>query len=592
MLRKAKDAVAFDTETTGLHRHQGHRIFGYSTCDEYGESDWRRIDGADGSDPQKAKLRLRQFWQDRSIAKVGHNMKFDLGMVEAELGSELITGHEIHDTMIQAHVIQNDLADRKLKRLAWELAGFEREDESAVKAFVKEGGDYSMVAPEIMARYATRDAERTMLLHLFFWPKIRANSRWRESYNEEVRLIPVTLAMENRGLLLDVTRTKTMRDNLLEDAEYCLDEIERICGDRINPNSPSQLQWLLFKYADLPILKHTVKSGQPQTDKNVLASLRERYPENRLLDLVLQYRSWAKGASTFQRYLNLRDTDGVIHPSIHTCAARTGRESCSNPNLQNVQKDAALLNPYPVPERSVFRPRPGYVWFLVDYSGIELRLLVHYSHEQELVDCINKGEDPHVLAAELFYGKEWRAASRKRRNILRSASKNANFAIPYGANGTKIAATLGKKASDGNRLLAWYRDRWPRLAFLNRDIAQTVREQGYVETTFGRRLYVSQDKAYVGTNYLIQGTAAEVLKRAQNRTHDYCLKTTGGEAYPILPIHDEIIFEYPRKRLKDAPEFLRGLFNVMTDFNCFSVPLAVEAEMVTAYWNKKKEVKL
>jgi DNA polymerase-1 len=577
--------VAFDTETNGLYRYQGHRPFGYSICNEEGNSSWHRL-AKIGKDRGNLMSRLLE-----NRVCVGHNMKFDLGMVRAVNPNLDIHKLQFHDTMIQAHVLQNDFVDRKLKRLAWELAGVARDDEKEVKAFVKEGGDYSMVPDEVMEKYAACDAERTMLLHLFFWPKIQENKHWLDSYNQEIKLIPVTLDMEDRGVMLNVKKTKQMRDKLLDDAETCLDELEYIAGERLNPASPDQLQHLLFNIGELPILERTEKSKQPKTSKDVLESLKEKFPDNETLDLVMQYRSWKKGAATFQRYLNMMDSDGVIHPNINTCAARTGRESCSDPNLQNVQKDSALLNPYPVPERSVFRPRPGYVWVAVDYSGIELRLLVHYSRDEELIDCINVNGDPHALAAELFYGKEWRKADKDRKKLLRSASKNANFSIPYGANGPKVAAALGKKTSDGKRILKEYQSRWPGLAFFNRSAAHTVREKGYVETTFGRRLYVPRDKAYIGANYLIQGTAAEVLKRAQINAWNYCQTASGGEVYPLLPIHDEIIFEYPRKRLSDLRDFMEGLSAVMTDFPIFSVPMNVEAEIMTASWNKKKELK-
>jgi DNA polymerase-1 len=356
----------------------------------------------------------------------------------------------------------------------------------------------------------------------------------------------------------------------------------------------------------MPVLKST-NGGLPSVDKEVLQELMEEHPHP-VLDMVLRYRSWRRGSSILAGYVKEADEGDIIHPNIRTNGARTGRESCARPNLQNVEKTGVLLNPYPVPARKAFRPRPGYVNFHVDYAGIELRLLVHYSRDPKLIAEIKKpGGDPHLLAAKIFYPPMRRVELDRFRELpesiqrgirawdeksaefktLRGASKNCNFARPYGASWRKMCATLGLPEALGKARCARYEQEFPRLVNLSRDISQEVRATGGVETVFGRWLWVPKDKAYVGTNYLIQGTAAEILKRAQVRVHKMLEELTSGEMRLLLPIHDELIVECPAKRLGDAVEVWRKLREAMIDFPQFSVPLEVEVEIAYVDWSKK-----
>jgi DNA polymerase-1 len=322
----------------------------------------------------------------------------------------------------------------------------------------------------------------------------------------------------------------------------------------------------------------------------VLLELRKTNP-HKLLELTLQYKSWSHGISTLQSYLDVADEEGVIHPNIHTCQAITGRESCSNPNLQNVEKDVgALKNPYPVPARSVFRPRPGHVNFHLDYSGIEMRLLIHYSGDEELVRICREGGDVHIPWAEVFYGDRFRNAVGAERDKLRDATKGADFGIGYGASAQTTSTTLGVSLQEGVRILAECRKRFPKMIGLMRKITGMVLSNGFVKTAFGRPLHVPRSQAYIGTNYLIQGTAAEILKRGQIAAHHYLKEATGGEVSLLLPIHDELIIEFPRKQLTEAPHVLGKVCKLMTGFpGRFNVPLGVSVSVATADWANKKK---
>ena len=587
--RKPQD-ISYDTETTGLSRYHGKKIFGWSTCNVEGDIGVLRCDKGRRL---KNVPKLRKFWQDNSITKVMHNAKFDLGMTEDLLKCQLAETAPFHDTMIMSHLLQNDRMNHQLKHLAWVLAGITNNDEKEVKAIVKEGGDYSMVPEPVMDTYQRLDAERTQLLHMFFYPRIQANPKLLECYQNELELVATTLRMEERGVMLNVAKASQMREDLLDKKEDALDRLEAEVGLNINPNSSKQLQWLLFDKLGMPVLATSPKSGQPKTDKFVLAELAETYPDNVVLDCIMQYRSWSKGAEAMQGYLTLADMDAIIHPNIKQNGCTTGRESCSNPNLQNVQKDRGLFNPYPVPERKVFRPRPGFVHIHIDYSGIEMRLLIHYSHDENMIKEMNSArKDPHILAAELFYGTRWRKATKKQRKELRDATKNANFSIPYGSSWQKVCKILGLDPATGKRRFELYKETFPDLVGMNKRLAREGRENGFIVTEFGRQLQVPRNKGYVATNYIIQGTAAGILKRAQNRTWKYLKEATGGEVRPLLPIHDEIVFEYPRNRLQDLRDILPRVRELMIDFPQFSVPLDVSIEIATIDWSKKKEFKL
>lgn len=583
------DVVAYDTETTGLYRYQGHRMFAFSTCDSAGKTSVHRLDGSSVG-KVRGRRELERLWSRESVSVVMHNAKFDLTMTEAELGTGLVGRWKdrVHCTHKMSHILQNHHLTHSLEDLSWDLARYPRID-SEISKLAKQCGGYHKVPVGRMTRYQEVDAERGMLLYLFFWPMIAKNPKWLDCYLVERDLIWTTMQMEKRGVMLHRGRCQGVIDRLEREVDSIRDQVYAVIGRRFVITSDAEIRRVLFRDLGMPVLTRTEKSGQPSVDKSTLMSLRENHPHP-VLDLILKYRSYTKGRKMLQGYLELVDGNGIIHPNINTCQAITGRESCQNPNLQNVAKSDVLLNPFPVPARIAFRPRPGYVTLYVDYAGIELRLLVHYSQDGELVVCLVSGDgDCHSLAAETFYGGRFRDGSAAERKRLRSAAKNGSFAIAYGANPLKLSGTLGLPYAEGAAAFRRYVERWPKLAHLTKTISKQVYMDGYVETVFGRRLHVPKEKAYVGTNYLIQGTAAEILKRAQNRVEAY----NPPEVMLVLPIHDELVIEYPRNRLRDLGDYLRGLRRQMTEFpGKFSVPLDIEASISTSSWEKKTPVEI
>lgn len=588
--------VSYDVETTGLRRHE-HEIFSYSTF----SPDWDaaqvcRLDGP-SLNRSRNQFKLQQLWRNTSIAKTMHNMKFDIGftMKHLDLSTEDIQRHELHCTMLMSLIVRNDHPGHSLKRLSWDVCGYPQDDDKAVRTSVGAGENYSHVPEHLMNRYQVADAERAMLLYQFFHPMIQRNPKHAENYRWERDLVFTTIRMEDRGVMLNASRCNRKIQDLRNKLTPISDRIANLLGRRINPSSNDQIRHVLYNVLDMPVLKTTKKGNQPSVDKEVLKELHERYPKVEIFNLIQEYRSYVGGIGIFHGYLKRADSDGVLHPNIMPNGAQaTRRESCSDPNLQNVQKSQGLLNPYPVPAREVFRPRPGYVHIHVDFSGIEMRLLVHYAQEAELVEIIRTGGDVHKPAAEMFYGDRFTLAEPKDAKVLRSTAKNGHFALAYGSSGTALAKTLGVSSIMGVQAHRRYKERFPSVVGLMMKYIRQVKDCGYVETEFGTRLYISCEEAYKGINALIQGTAAEIMKRSQVCVDRYLKKATSDEVRCLLPIHDELIIEFPRKRLSSLSGVLRDIQKEMTTFpgaELFRVPLGVEFEMATLDWAHKKEIR-
>lgn len=581
-------AIAYDVETTGLHRFQGSRMFALAVCDGERNAEAWRVDGKN----QRAGLdRLRDFWgeQNEATPKVMHNAKFDLAFTEKAVGFSL-ERHAIHDTFIMSRLVQSDHYSHALDDVAYDLCAYTRDHDRAIKPYIRGQKNYEKVPAHLMRAYQIADVERTQLLYQFFYPKITADPMLLDVYQTELKLLWVTMRMEERGICLDVGRTRTLIEELKVKAEQVKARVRGRVGQTFDPGSPQKVAALLYGDLQYPVFKKTKGTHKPSTDKDALAQLRE-FTQHPILDDIIEYRSWVRGQSTLASYIDFQDETGRVHCNIRTAGAITGREACADPNLQNVEKEGQLRNPFPVPARRCFRPAVGYVNFHVDYAGIELRILVHYSDDVKMLECLNHGDgDVHSLAASVFYGKRFTECTDKNtRKMLRSAAKNANFAIPYGASAAKVAATLGLPLKQATERYAVYKATFPGLSGLSTTIAGWVKRDGFVRTAFGRIIHVPKHQAYIGTNYTVQGTAADVLKRAQVRLGPWLKAETGGRVQMILPIHDELIIEVPRDMLGECPELFRGIRHEMIrDFMPpLKVPLEVEVDYTTRDWATK-----
>lgn len=591
--------LAFDTETTGLSRWKGKRMFFFSTCDFQGETGAFRLERANKPKRHKIAMReLKRIWAPENrkrIRKVMHNARFDLGMVMSKLNIPLaeMRKHGIEETMALAHLMQSHHPNLRLEELAWELFNYPADADAEVKHYKTQAEDAMLACPEWKCdEYGENDAERTMLLFRGLRKLVKENGYW-DIYEMEREMVWTTLAIEERGIMLKIPRCHKLIEWLEEEMDLAAREYQEIVGRRASIND-NEVRRFLYRDLEIEPFKWTKKSKQPSVDKYVLSDVWEQ-TKHPAFQRILKYKAYQTGLSMARGYLELCDSDGIIHPSIHPYGTRTGRESCKKPNLQNVPTETKLNNPFPVPLRKAFGPRPGYVNYHLDYSGIQARIFISMSQDPEMLEIMRTGGDPHEEAAKEFYGSKFTRISKKRDYMKwkkhRDAAKNGNFAVAFGGGVLAVARQTGLDYDDAKRGYERYKERFTELAKLNRRYAQEVRERGYVHTLFGRRLYVNREKPYVGTVYADQGTEAGVQKRAQIRVEKILNDMTGGECGIILPVHDEVIIEVPRDRIEEFNgDVLPVVRKAMIDFPEISVPLEVEAEVSTRDWNTTHEV--
>ncbi len=580
---------SFDTETTGLYPYQGDRMFSYSIGSDDGSTEVYFLD------KPGSKKKLKEFWADTSITKILHHAKFDMIMVMME-GILIPETTVFHDTLLMSQILRNLAPSHALDYLCWELCGYTREIDKKIKKLGNVYGGYQNIPRPFMTKYQGADAERTMLLHETFYPHIKKDPLVHADYLNEIELVKTTIRLEQQGININKRKCLELINWMEDELDTVQDDVYELLGEFVNLSSGLKVANVLYSILRLPVLK-TTPSGQASTDKETLAKLRIRYPHP-IHDLILKQRSYKIGVTTIKKYIHLAGESGIIHPTGNTNKAKTGRESFENPSLQNVSKKEALLNPFPVPSRKVFIPPPGHVLYLVDYSGIEMRLIILQSGEEEMILVVNNNGDVHTMATEVLMNPIFSQTSDPaRRKVLRSAGKNANFAVPYGAGQGKLVVTLGIEQLGISKELfkenfKEYQNRWPKIAFFTQDIIKRVRKDGYVTTPFGRRLYIPKDKLYSGANYLIQGTAAGILKRAQVRVDKYLKENWNDEIRIVLPIHDELIIAFPINLLKYKDRILREISLIMIDMPEINIRLDVEWRVTTKTWNDAKEIKV
>jgi len=637
--------TAFDVETTGFRKYEGDQIFSYVITDWNGNSDVRRIKWTPGTlefqqDPNF--IYLQEYWADTSIAKIMHNAKCDYGFCLAN-GIHIPSNTEFHDTMLMSQMLQNLAASHALDSLSEAIYKYQapndndiaKEAKKLAKAYLKENPDsriglsgYQFVDEEQMNIYQVADGERTMLLYKCFAPKLFASPEMWKDYLNELDLLIATIEEEEHGITVDIRQSKKLQHYLRTELDIVKEKSLEIIGRDVNFNSSDQVARLLTEDLGLKI-EHTTSKGKASAAKNVLMDLRDEHP---LIDMILKHRAFDKGITMVESYLDLMDPKTQrIHANIKTNQAVTGRQSCSEPNLQNVSREASLRTAYSVPARRCFRADEGHVLFLVDYAGIEFRLIVAESGEDEFIDVMKRGDDVHDVASSCLYNDNWKlmellmksptgvkkpewylheekrlyagnpgkyendfySLAKTIRKNARDGAKNYEFGISYGGGFGAITASLigltDKEKREGHQRFC---KRWPRVAYFTPNIIKQIRENGYITTSFGRRLYVRRSEAYAGSNYLIQGSAAGILKRAQVRIREYSRFEVNNTIRPLVPIHDELIIKYPRSLLSQSNYILSDISHLMTFHPEIRVPLEVEWKMTTSNWASAKPFKV
>jgi DNA polymerase I len=388
----------------------------------------------------------------------------------------------------------------------------------------------------------------------------------------EIPLIPVLTRIESNGVLIDSAMLAQQSMELASKVISIEQHAHNLAGRTFNIGSPKQIQEILYDQQKLPVLKKT-PTGQPSTDESVLQDLAVDYELPRL---ILEYRGLSKLKSTYTDKLpqQINDKTGRVHTSYHQAVAATGRLSSTDPNLQNIPIKSEEGRKI----RQAFIAPPGYKIVAADYSQIELRIMAHLSADAGLLNAFNEGLDVHRATAAEVFG----VVPEQVTNDLRRSAKAINFGLIYGMSSFGLAKQLGLSRGEAQSYIDLYFARYPGVKNYMDAIREQAREQGYVETLFGRRLYLPEIKSKnaamrqyaerTAINAPMQGTAADIIKRAMIAT-DQWLGAEQAAAKMIMQVHDELVFEIAEDKLTDYSEIIRSL---MCSAAKLTVPLVVD----------------
>jgi DNA polymerase-1 len=567
--------ACLDTETTSLNYMQAELV-GLSFCVEPGEAVYVPVAHVYPGAPEQLERervleRLRPWLEDPTKAKLGQNLKYDRHVL-ANHGVAL--QGIVHDTMLESYVLdstatRHDFDSLAEKYLDHRTIHYEDVAGKGAKQIGFQEVDLAQATP-----YAAEDADYTRRLHDVLWPRLENSPRQASLYQElEIPLVPVLGRMERNGVLVDTDALRehsgelTRRLHELEELAY------KEAGSPFNLGSPKQIQEIFFERLKLPVLRKTPK-GQPSTAEDVLEQLALDFPLPRL---ILEHRGLSKLKSTYTDRLpqSVDPGTGRVHTSYHQAVASTGRLSSSDPNLQNIPvrtEEGRRI-------RQAFVAPPGRRLLAADYSQIELRIMAHLSGDEGLRRAFAQGLDIHRATAAEVFGLELDGVSHDQRR----AAKAINFGLIYGMSAFGLARQLGIERDAAQTYVDLYFNRYPGVRdYMDRTRA-LAREQGYVETVFGRRLYLPEINSRNGQrrqyaertaiNAPMQGTAADIIKRAMIAV-DAWIGESGAPVQMIMQVHDELVFEVDEDALSEVEAPITARMAAAAEL---AVPLEVSA---------------
>jgi len=536
--------IAFDTETTSLNYMEAS-IVGVSFALIPGKAAYIPLahDYADAPSQLNREFvlaQLKPMLENPAIKKIGHHIKYDL---------EVLANHGIqlcgiaYDTMLESYILDSnspnhDMDSLALKYLGWRTIHFADVAGKGAKQIT-----FNLVPVSAAATYAAEDADVTLQLHQALWPRLIKEPGLMSVLEEiEIPLIPVLARMERQGVLVDIVMLKNQSAEL-EKRLYELDqEITLLAGGSFNLNSPKQLQEILFSKLNLPILQKT-PTGQPSTADPVLQELALEYP---LPKLIIEYRSLSKLITTYTKKLpeQVNPKTHRIHTSYNQTGTATGRLSSSEPNLQNIpvrMQEGRRI-------RQAFIAAKGYKIMSADYSQIELRIMAHISNDQGLLQAFAQNRDIHRATAAEVLGIPLDKVTHDERR----SAKAINFGLIYGMSAFGLAKQLGVDRDAAQTYIDRYFARYLGVKTYMENTRAQAHQQGYVETLWGRRLYLPEINSSqvlraraaerTAINAPLQGSAADIIKRAMIML-DHWLQTHPINAKMIMQVHDELVFE-------------------------------------------------
>jgi len=583
-LEKLRDAglIAFDTETTSIDAMRAD-IVGLSLAVEPGKACYIPL-GHDYPGAPKQLDRdgvlaaLKPVFEDAACLKLGQHAKYDINIL-SHYG--IAVQGLAHDSMLESYVwnataTRHDMDSLAKKYLGVETVKYEQVTGKGAKQIL-----FSQVDLDTACRYAAEDADITLRLHHALWPKLESVPALRRVYQDiEIPLVPVLAAMERRGVLIDGDALRRQSQQLGKRMIELQRQSYALAGHEFNLDSPKQLQAVLFDELGLHA-KLKTPTGQPSTNEEALEAIADTHELPRL---ILDYRGLAKLRSTYTDKLSgiVNPRTGRVHTSYHQGSVATGRISSSDPNLQNIPvrtEEGRRI-------RQAFIAPPGWQVMATDYSQIELRIMAHLSGDEGLLKAFHEGGDVHrATAAEVFGLKPEEVSANQRR-----AAKAINFGLMYGMSAFGLARQLGVDRGEASDYMARYFARYPGVHAFMEATRERAHRDGYVETIFGRRLYLEnlaarnqglrQGAERAAVNAPMQGSAADIIKRAMIAVAAWLQPR--NDAHMLMQVHDELVFEV---RTDTVDEVRAAVIERMSGAAELAVPLVVDVG-VGANWDE------
>lgn len=574
-LRKS-DLFAFDTETTSL-RYSEAEVVGVSFAIEPGEAAYLPLGhdymGApDQLDRDTVLAQLKPLLEDPNQAKVGQNLKYDKNV----LANHGITLEGIaEDTMLESYVLNSVSSRHDMDTLARQYLD---ESTTTFESIAGKGAKqltFNQIELDKAGPYAAEDADITLRLHQVLMPQLEKTGKLASVYRDiDLPLVPVLSRMEQRGTLINASTLRKHSQELAERMAELEQEAHEVAGENFNLGSPKQLQAIFYEKMGLPVIKKTPK-GAPSTAEPVLQELAH---EHELPRLILEHRSLSKLKSTYTDTLPelISHRTGRVHTSYHQAVTATGRLSSSEPNLQNIpirsEQGRRIRQAFVAPE--------GYKLLAADYSQIELRIMAHLSGDKGLLTAFEKGEDIHKATAAEVFGVALDEVSGDQRR----SAKAINFGLIYGMSAFGLARQLDVERKVAQAYIDKYFERYPGVLTYMDNIRKQAHDDGFVETLYGRRLYLPEINARnkqlqqaaerTAINAPMQGTAADIIKRAMIEVEAWLLREHADDARMTMQVHDELILEVKESALDAVRD---GLVQRMSAAASLDVPLLVEA---------------
>lgn len=581
-LRQA-DSFAVDTETTSIDYMQAELV-GISLCLEAGKACYipltHSYEGApEQLDKSGVLAALKPVLEDPEIGKIGQNIKYDAHIFIAE-GIRL--RGIAHDTMLESYVLNSTASRHNMDALAKYYLDRDTIHYQDIAGKGVKQKTFDQIELEQASDYAAEDADITLQLHQVLGAGLRQDEKLHRVYRDiEMPLVDVLLDVEQNGVLIDPDMLEKQGREVDRQLQQVEQAIYQLAGEVFNLSSPKQIQEILFEKLELPVLRKTPK-GQPSTAEDVLEELAA---DHEIPALILEHRSLNKLMSTYIDKLpqEINARTGRVHTSYQQAVASTGRLSSTSPNLQNIPVRTAEGRRI----REAFVAPAGCKILALDYSQIELRIMAHLSADESLLNAFAQGLDVHrATAAEVFGANLDQVNADQRR-----AAKAINFGLIYGMSAFGLGKQLNIGRNEAQQYVDTYFERYPGVKRYMEETKQRARDQGYVETVFGRRLYLPDIKARnanvrqyaerTAINAPMQGTAADIIKRAMITVQGWIAENSDA-CKMIMQVHDELVFEVAESEIERSRDRIAEL---MTGAAELSVGLEVDAG-VGQNWNQ------